>query len=102
MDPLRTKCWHHVGGCQKSDPPKRQAPPRGTSDALGVLGTIADEIQLQQGTFLEFISDEARIRGGGKMSCDFLFRSAFPDETRLIFLKRNSWFSEKQSEVAFL
>ena len=28
----------------------------------GVLGTIADEIQLQQGTFLEFISDEVRIR----------------------------------------
>ena len=26
----------------------------------GVLGTIADEIQLQSGTFLEFISDEAR------------------------------------------
>lgn len=25
----------------------------------GVLGTIADEIQLQSGTFLEFISDEA-------------------------------------------
>ena len=25
----------------------------------GVLGTIADEIQLQNGTFLEFISDEA-------------------------------------------
>lgn len=28
------------------------------SNLTGVLGTIADEIQLQQGTFLEFISDE--------------------------------------------
>ena len=58
------------------NPPQNAKQPRGTSDALGVLGTIADEIQLQQGTFLEFISDEARIRGGGKMSCDFFFFEA--------------------------
>jgi len=58
----------------KSDPSKTPLPHGGTSDALGVLGTIADEIQLQQGTFLEFISDEARIRGG-KMSCAFFFEA---------------------------
>ena len=34
-----------------------------TQKQPGVLGTIADEIQLQQGTFLEFISDEVCFFG---------------------------------------
>ena len=93
---MLASCWR----MPKSDPSKTPLPHGGTSDALGVLGTIADEIQLQQGTFLEFISDEARIRGG-ENELRIFFRSAFQMK-RLIFLKRNSWFSEKQSEVAFL
>lgn len=79
---------HQVGGCQNlthqnAKQPTKMLPRR--RNMSGVLGTIADEIQLQQGTFLEFISDEALL-GGGENELR-IFRSAFQVK-RLIFLEK--------------
>ena len=88
-------------GAKNLTPPKRQAPPRGTSDAPRSLGHHCRWDSAAAGDVFG-IHQWWGANSGGKMSCQFLFGSAFQMKPGWSFWKGIVGWKEKQSEVSFL